>query len=178
MNKIIYTLGHSDRNFKEFIDILSKYSIEVVIDIRRWPSSKRFPHFNRGFMMDGLGQIGIDYIWLGDVLGGYRRIGVDSSMRIIPCFQSEGFNAYALYILESDEASKALERVEEVASDNVAVLICSERYPFRCHRKILADYFTVRGFKTIHLIDLDKTYLHRLSNCAFGFRGRLSYIEI
>ena len=71
----IYTIGHSNRPLDEFIAILTKYKIEAVADIRRFPTSKRFPWYKRENLEIVLKKNGIKYFWLGDLLGGYRKGG-------------------------------------------------------------------------------------------------------
>jgi len=69
----IFTVGHSTRSWPEFLQLLQKYAISLVIDVRAFPSSQRFPHFNREYLARELFGAGISYWWLGRELGGYRR---------------------------------------------------------------------------------------------------------
>ncbi len=75
MVRTIYTIGHSNRSFEEFVKILLSYKISTVIDVRRFPTSKKYPHFERKYLENKLLEHGIKYYWLGELLGGYRDGG-------------------------------------------------------------------------------------------------------
>ncbi|MDI6631705.1 MAG: DUF488 domain-containing protein, partial [Thermoanaerobacteraceae bacterium] len=69
---VIYTVGTSTRSPEEFLALLRRYGIRAVVDVRRFPSSRRYPHFNRAALAAWLGEAGVTYHYLGDKLGGYR----------------------------------------------------------------------------------------------------------
>lgn len=172
---IMYTIGHSNRSFDEFISILKYYSIKIVIDVRRWPSSKKYPHFNLEYLVNNLPKFEIDYVWIED-LGGYRKFNIDvPDYGIAKCFESEGFRAYATYITKREDVKKWLKFIEEIAKACTVVLMCSEKYPWYCHRKILSDYFIAKGFKIIHIIDKNYVIEHKLSKCAKIINNELIY---
>ncbi len=149
--------------------------MDVLIDVRRWPKSKRYPHFNRESLEEILPSYGIEYVW-EEALGGYRRFGRDvEDQGIGRCFESEGFRAYASYMLSSGEAREALERVSRIAGEKTAIIMCAEKLPWRCHRKIISDLLLSRGYSVIHIIDLGHAVEHRLSRCAEIVRGALTY---
>lgn len=173
---LVYTIGHSSRSLEEFLEALLSLGIKLLVDVRRWPSSRRYPHFNRGNLESALSRHGIKYLWVPE-LGGYRRFGVDVEDRgIATCFESEGFRAYATYILTSPTAEEALLRLEELARGSRTAIMCSERVPWRCHRKIIADWLLSRGFRVIHIIELGRLVEHRPTRCAVVEEGRLTYI--
>ncbi len=138
----VYTLGHSTRNIDEFIGLLKHYGIQLVIDVRRWPSSKKFPHFNKEFLDKALERHGIQYIHYPE-LGGYRK---------------EGYAVFA----ESDEFADALKRMIEVINDKTAAILCAERFFWRCHRKYIANKLVELGYTVVHIIDEQQTYEHKL----------------
>ncbi len=176
MRTVVYTVGHSNRSLEEFLDILRKFNIERVIDVRRWPTSK-YKHFCREVLEDALREAGIDYVWIPQ-LGGYRKFGIDvpESLRSYACcFSSEGFRAYAAYITARLDVKRYLVLLEELAREKTSVIMCSERMYFRCHRKILADYLYVRGFNVIHIVSIERVIEHRLSRCARIVNGELAY---
>jgi len=70
----VYTIGHSNRNKESFINLLKKHAIQILVDVRRWPTSKT-EHFRLEYLKEWLPKMGIEYIWLGDRLGGYRKGG-------------------------------------------------------------------------------------------------------
>ncbi|OYT37293.1 MAG: hypothetical protein B6U89_07560 [Desulfurococcales archaeon ex4484_58] len=172
---IVYTIGYGGRSLDELIDLLKRYNVERVVDIRRWVKSIRLPEFSGENLSRILPQYNIDYVWL-DMLGGYRRFGVDiEDYGIANCFESEGFRAYATYITRSPNVKPYLEKLARLVDEKTSVLMCREKIPWRCHRKILSDYLLAKGFKVIHIIDHDKTYIHRLSRCAIIVDGELDY---
>jgi uncharacterized protein (DUF488 family) len=57
----IFTIGHSNRSIEEFLSLLSLYKIEILVDVRRWPMSNKFPHFNSENLSRSLSSIGLKY---------------------------------------------------------------------------------------------------------------------
>ncbi len=129
----VYTLGTSTRSFEEFLGLLSLNGIELVLDVRRFPTS-RFEHFRRGELEGLLREAGIGYIYMGRELGGYRRGGY-------PAFTS------------SDEFRMGIERLEELAMARRVAIVCAERLPWRCHRRFIGFELKRRGWQVIHVID-------------------------
>jgi len=87
----IFTIGHSNRSIEEFLRLLSLYKIKILVDVRRWPMSNKFPHFNSENLSRSLSSIGLKYIWMEN-LGGYRKFGKDiEDFGIAKYFKSEGF---------------------------------------------------------------------------------------
>ncbi len=177
MSKTAYTLGHSNRTINELLKILRKYNIDSIVDVRRWPKSRKHPWFNKEQLEKVLLENNIEYYWMGKELGGYRKLGRDVQKTSgATCFKSEGFRAYALYITNNDIAIKSLEKLEKLALNKKIVILCAEKHPWFCHRKIISDWLTARGFKIIHIIEIDKTIIHKLSKCAKVVNNKLYYI--
>lgn len=174
---VAYTLGHSNRSFDEFLELLRINGVSSIADIRRWPSSSSNPHFNSQYIRLRLKEEGIEYEWLGDRLGGYRKFSKDvKDIGMAGCFRSEGFRAYATYVTNIKEAIDAVFYLANIAKSRKIVVMCSEKIPWRCHRKIVADWLIALGFKVIHIIDENKAILHRLSKCAKVVEGKLTYV--
>jgi uncharacterized protein (DUF488 family) len=112
---------------------------------------------------------GIAELIIEKAYAGARAIGVAR------CFESEGFRAYATYLTLREDVISNLESVESIARSKTATLLCSERMPWRCHRKILADYFLARGFCVLHILEREKVVEHQLSKCAEIVENRLVY---
>jgi len=157
----IYTIGHSNRSVDEFLEILKVFKIQVLVDIRRWPKSMKYPHFNYESLRDVLPRYSIEYVW-EERLGGYRKFG-------------EGFRAYSTYILRSKEAKEALETIDKMARRKAIAIMCAEILPWNCHRKIVSDWFMVKGYEVIHIIGLNNTIKHKLTACADISNGDLTY---
>ncbi len=145
--KTIHTIGHSTRSIKAFIDLLKAHEIELLVDVRRWPSSNRYPHFGREAMEVSLKTEGVDYLWRGD-LGGFRKPRVDS---LNTAWKIGAFRAYADFML-TPEFDRIMQEMDKVASAQLIVIMCAEAVPWRCHRQLLADAFVVRGWSVRHII--------------------------
>ncbi len=172
----VYTIGHSSRSLDELLELLLGHGVQVVVDVRRWPRSRRNPQYNMEELRGRLSESGIEYIWLGSELGGYRKLGVDApDTGAGKCFKSEGFRAYAIYITTSTAAQEALERLAELAGSKLVAIMCSERLPWRCHRKIISDWLIARGFRVLHIIDREHVVEHKLTKCAEVVDGKLVY---
>jgi len=137
--KKIYTLGTNRRNEEDFIEILFAYQIQNLIDVRRFPKSK-IPIFIRETLEPLLHREGIEYYFLGAELGGFRK---------------GGYIAYTL----SDEFIKGVTLLESIALKKTSVIICAERFPWKCHRKWIARELHKRGWEVEHIIDKGKVWI-------------------
>jgi uncharacterized protein (DUF488 family) len=143
---IIYTLGSSNRSPGEFRGLLEAFAIQVVVDVRRFPTS-RFEHFKQENLAALLRENGIGYLYLGAELGGYRRGGYESFMA-------------------SEQFTDGLERLEEAAKTRKAVILCSERLPWRCHRRFISRQLMQRGWRVGHVIDEKRSWEQKLQVAA------------
>jgi len=137
--KKIYTLGTNRRNEEDFIEILFAYQIQNLIDVRRFPKSK-IPIFTRETLEPLLHREGIEYYFLGAELGGFRK---------------GGYIAYTL----SDEFIKGVTLLESIALKKTSVIICAERFPWKCHRKWITRELHKRGWEVEHIIDKGKVWI-------------------
>lgn len=135
----IYTLGTSTRSEEEFFDILILFGIKNIIDVRRYPRSKRFPYFEKETLSKSAKNRGFEYYWLGDKLGGFRKGGYKSYIN------SDGFN-------------RGINELEQIGTLLPSVIICAERFPWKCHRRYISDSLTQRGWDVIHIIDEKRTW--------------------
>jgi uncharacterized protein (DUF488 family) len=131
--KIIFTLGTSNRTLEEFVDLLRTNLIEMVVDVRSFPTSK-FPHFKKESLLQCLGEEGLGYYYLGKELGGYRK---------------GGYEAYT----QTLEYLVGLELLERMASRCRCAIVCAERLPWRCHRRFIGHSLQERGWKVVHIIE-------------------------
>lgn len=146
--KTIHTIGHSTRTMEIFTALLHGHAIDLVIDVRRWPASKRNPQFNREALAASLRENDIDYLWRGD-LGGFRKPTPDSRNT---AWQVGAFRAYADFMLTA-EFETILKEMEALADAKRAAFMCAEAVPWRCHRQLLADAFLVHGWFVRHIMD-------------------------
>lgn len=140
---MIYTIGHSTRSIDEFIDLLKQYNIALIVDVRRFPGSKKYPHFNRENLVKVLGEHSIKYFWLGELLGGFRK---------------GGYEAYT----ETEEFRKGIENLIQIMKQGTIAVMCAEIVWFRCHRRYISDKLVQLGYEVVHIIDGKRTYVHKL----------------
>lgn len=146
--KTIHTIGHSTRAIEVFLALLHAHEIQLLIDVRRWPASKRHPHFNREALAVALHASDIEYLWRGD-LGGFRKPAPDSPNN---AWQVGAFRAYADFMLTPDFVAIMAE-LEPIAEQQRIALMCAEAVPWQCHRQLLADAFLVRGWNVLHIME-------------------------
>jgi len=137
-NSYIYTLGTDLRSAEDFIEILLAYEIRAVIDVRSFPKS-RMSHFSKDPLTELLKSNGIAYHFFGKELGGFRKGG------------------YAAYVT-TEEFSNGVGMIESVAEETVSVIICSEKFPWKCHRKWISRELQRRGWSVEHIIDKGKVW--------------------
>lgn len=153
----VYTVGHSQRPLEEFILLLKGHAIGCLIDVRARPESRRHPHFSRQLLGSVLGNEGIDYRWEGRDLGGLRSPYPCSPNRAL----HGGMQAYADH-MHSAEFRAAIDRALTLAATAPTALMCAERDPMQCHRRLIADHLTLRGVRVLHLIEDHRTVVHQL----------------
>lgn len=146
--RVVHTIGHSTRTTEVFVDLLRVHDIHLVLDIRRWPMSKRHPHFNREALANALKGRGIEYLSRQD-LGGFRKPAADS---LNTAWRVGSFRAYADFMLTA-EFAKIMSEVEPIAVKQRTAFMCAEALPWQCHRQLLADAFLVHGWHVRHIFD-------------------------
>jgi uncharacterized protein (DUF488 family) len=168
----LYSIGHSNRGSETFLTLLQDHGIKYLADIRSYPSSKRNPHFNQTNLQHALSKDGISYTWLPE-LGGLRRTGLGNSSPHV-ALKSPGFRNYADY-MATEPFLGGVDKLRSLASLNPTCFMCAETLPQRCHRSLLADYLLLMGLETIHILDNQRTVLHKLSSLATVIESRLIY---
>ncbi|MCD6583658.1 MAG: DUF488 domain-containing protein [Candidatus Omnitrophica bacterium] len=135
MVREVYSLGTSNRTQEAFLKIIKKFHIQRIVDVRRFPTS-RFIHFKAPNLKEILNQENIEYVYMGDVLGGYRK---------------EGYRNY----LHTEAFLLGLRKLKKLALEKRTCILCCERLYFRCHRRFITK--ALRGnFRIIHIIEEDK----------------------
>jgi uncharacterized protein (DUF488 family) len=146
--RAIHTIGHSTRTIEALIELLNAHAIEMLIDVRRWPGSRRHPQFSREALSASLKAEGIKYLWRGD-LGGFRKPAPNS---VNAAWKVATFRAYADFML-TQEFATIMDEMTAVAANCRIALMCAEAVPWHCHRQLLADAFLVRGWSVHHIMD-------------------------
>jgi uncharacterized protein (DUF488 family) len=166
----IWTIGHSTRTADEFLHVLHAHGIEVVADVRRFPGSRRHPHFGSAALMERLGEEGIDYAWLSH-LGGRRR--GDATEEHLG-WRNPSFRAYAAYTWTEDFAF-GLEELLHIAAGRRVSVMCSELLWWRCHRALIADVLRFLGIEVIHIASEGPGKVHPYTSPARIRDGDLVY---
>lgn len=165
----IHTIGHSTRCIEDFVGLLKSHGVELVVDVRRWPASKRHPHFRREALADTLSHQQIAYVWREE-LGGFRKPSTDSQNT---AWKVDTFRAYADFML-TPGFKKIMQEMEQLVTSKRIAIMCAEAVPWRCHRQLLADAFLVRGFSVRHIMD-DGCHEHRLPPFAISKGTQIFY---
>jgi len=166
----IWTIGHSTRRIEEFIDALKSFEIALLVDVRSFPGSRRYPHFNKEDLKTSLSESGIDYLHLPE-LGGRRRVRPDS--RNVG-WRNEAFRGYADY-METDSFHEGVDRLLGLARDRTTAIMCSEAVWWRCHRSLISDYLKANSVEVNHIMAAGKSEAHPFTSAARIVDGRLSY---
>jgi len=143
----ILTMGHSTLPIEDFLHILEESGGPRVVDVRSIPHSRHNPQFEQRALISALAKARIPYHWM-PMLGGLRPAMPDS---VNAGWHNRSFRGYADY-MQTDEFAGALEELIALASVAPVCLLCAEAVPWRCHRSLVADALTARGFDVEHIL--------------------------
>jgi uncharacterized protein (DUF488 family) len=167
----IYTVGHSTRSLEELVALLQNAGVRELVDVRRYPQSRRHPHFDGAALGPSLVVRQIAYTH-EPALGGFRRSRADSPNR---GWTHAGFAGYADHMASPAFAS-ALARTRQRARERPLCLMCAEAQWWRCHRRLISDALLVRGSRVLHLGLGPQPSSHELTSFAvLGADHALTY---
>jgi uncharacterized protein (DUF488 family) len=166
----IRTIGHSNRTLEQFTELLTSHQIELLADVRRFPGSRRLPHFNQENLCESLPRIGIEYLHFPE-LGGRRKVHPDSPNTV---WRNEAFRGYADFMM-TPEFRAGIERLLKHADEKRTAYMCSEALWWLCHRSMISDYLKATGHEVIHILSATKTEVHPFTSAARIVDGKLSY---
>jgi len=169
-SRTIWTVGHSTRSADEFNQLLLAHAITALVDVRSFPGSRRYPHFNKSELSRALESVGILYSH-NPKLGGRRR---PSPHPKNTAWKNASFRAYADHI-ETEEFAQGIEELLEIAKLKRTAVMCAEALWWRCHRSLIADFLKAKGLTVIHILDSRKTEEHPYTAAARIVEGELSY---
>jgi uncharacterized protein (DUF488 family) len=154
----IRTVGHGTRTVGELASLLNSAGVTTVVDVRRYPTGRRQPHFAKERLLVDLPALGIAYESWSEELGGRRRAQASAPST---SWRNPSFAAYAAYTKEP-VFRMALAELERRADQGEAIAImCAETLWWRCHRRLIADALVHDGFAVRHLIETPPGKLHR-----------------
>jgi len=166
----ILTVGHSTRPLAEFLAMLAAAGVEMLVDVRTVPRSRRNPQFAREALPAALREAGIGYEHLR-ALGGLRRSRPDS---VNTAWRNDAFRGYADH-MQTEEFEAGLARLLEIARHARTAIMCAEAVPWRCHRSLIADALVARGVPVEHVLSSARRGPHRLTAWARVDGTRVTY---
>ncbi|HEY3567772.1 MAG TPA: DUF488 domain-containing protein [Thermoanaerobaculia bacterium] len=167
----VFTVGHSTRPIEDLLALLSEHGVQTLVDVRRFPGSRRHPQYSRDALAASLAAAGIQYVHEPG-LGGRRAARPDSPHT---AWRVDAFRGYADY-METPEFQAALERLIQRASEETVAILCAEAVPWRCHRRLISDALVARGVQVMHILSPGRANPHELdSNARLLPGGRLLY---
>ncbi len=142
----IYTIGHSNHSIEFFIELLRRFDIEVLVDVRSYPYSKYVPHFNRENLNPVLEDAGIEYVYMGNLLGGLYTLGKRKEL-----LKPDGKIDWKK-VREQDFFKEGMDKLIKLAEDRTVAVMCAEENPLRCHRFFLISPALVeQGVEVLHI---------------------------
>jgi uncharacterized protein (DUF488 family) len=156
-----FTIGHSTRSVQDFISLLLSHQIDLVVDVRTVPRSRRNPQFNRETLPQSLQEAEIGYEHVA-ALGGFRRPSPHSSNA---GWRNASFRGYADY-MQTAAFAAAIESLAERAQRQRLAVMCAEAVPWRCHRSLIADALATRGIRVEEIISATRTQTHAMTSFA------------
>lgn len=156
----VWTIGHWTCPPSVVLDTLETAEIDMLVDVRKMPGSRRSPQFDADAMPSWLQEAGIDYLHSTD-LGGRRPKQKDVDPSLNAGWRNAGFRNYADYTLKP-EFEAGLERLTGLATDRHVIIMCGEPMPWRCHRLLIANTLTARGWTVVHLMNNAEPRRHEL----------------
>ena len=166
----LWTVGHSTLAIEDFIGLLQAFEIQVLVDVRSFPGSRRYPQFNKENLRSSLAAAEIEYLHLPE-LGGRRRARPDS---LNMAWRNESFRGYADY-METNGFGQGISTLREIAMHGRTAIMCAESLWWRCHRSLISDYLKASDVEVTHIMAEGKSEAHPFTSAARIVDGQLSY---
>jgi uncharacterized protein (DUF488 family) len=167
----LFTIGHSNHPWELFAELLTQHQIEALVDIRRFPGSRKHPHFNKENFAQALPALGVQYHWFESLGGRRQKKNEDSVNRGL---HNDAFRNFADYML-TDEFRGAIGELSKIAEAQRTAIMCSEGLFWRCHRRLISDYLTANGVTVQHIMPNGKLQSHGLTNGAKVDGSKVTY---
>ena len=167
---LIFTVGHSTRSLDELVEILRAHGVERLVDVRTIPRSRHNPQFNRESLSKALHNRRLSYRHM-KALGGLRHARADS---INTGWRNASFRGFADY-MQTPAFEEAVEKLIELAEQKPTAIMCAEAVPWRCHRSLIADALTVRGYEVRDLMSATNAKRHTLMPMAKVHGRQVTY---
>jgi uncharacterized protein (DUF488 family) len=169
-NPRIFTIGHSTRKIKEFLELLDSKKLKFLIDVRTVPKSRHNPQYNEKRLEKTLNRHGIQYLHM-EGLGGFRHTNKNS---VNKGWRNSSFRGYADY-MQTPEFKKNLKHLIALSKRKRLVIMCAEAVPWRCHRSLIADALLVYGYPAEEIISKNSQRIHKLTPFAKVSGKKITY---
>lgn len=166
----IFTIGHSTHQINEFVELLEAHGVKEIVDVRSIPMSGYNPQFNSDVLKESLRRVHIKYKHLKK-LGGLRHTKKDS---INLGWRNISFRGFADH-MASLEFEEGLEALQKIAHARETAIMCAEAVPWRCHRSLIADALTKKGWLVRDIMSCTSVPKHRLTSFLQVRKGKLTY---
>ncbi len=167
---IIFTVGHSTRTLDELVEILRAHGVERLVDVRTIPRSRHNPQFNRETLSKALHHRHLSYRHM-KTLGGLRHARPDSTNT---GWRNASFRGFADY-MQTPAFGEALEKLLKLAEQKPTAIMCAEAVPWRCHRSLIADALTARGYRVRDIMSATSAKPHALMTMARVHDQQVTY---
>lgn len=161
MATTVYTIGHSTHPIDEFLEMLSTFQIEQLVDVRSIPGSRHNPQYNETELQSYLQKHDIDYVHMKE-LGGLRHTTKTS---INTAWKNASFRGFADY-MQTEAFQKGIERLIELAQSKSTAIMCAEAVPWRCHRSLIGDALLARNVGVVDILSKNTSKPHKLTPWA------------
>ncbi|SFH63094.1 DUF488 domain-containing protein [Planctomicrobium piriforme] len=172
-NVELFTIGHSNQPLEDFLDLLKQHQITALVDIRRFPGSRAFPQFNQETLSTALRDHGIEYHWF-ESLGGRRPASKSAGPSPNLGLKNPSFRNYADYMATGDFQT-GIEALSKIAAAKKTAIMCSESVFWRCHRRLVSDFWTAQGGLIQHIFSSGEIKPHQMTEGAKINQGTVTY---
>lgn len=167
----LFTIGHSTHPLDRFLALLVQHGMEALVDIRRFPGSRKHPQFGQNSLAAALRKSGVEYRWL-EALGGRRHQQQDDSPNL--GLENKGFRSYADYML-TDEFREGVDELLEIARQKRTAIMCAEGLFWHCHRRLVSDFLIANDVIVQHIMPTGDLRPHTLTKSAVIGGGQVTY---
>lgn len=173
MTPEIFSIGHWNYSLEQLSGLLDQHQIDSLVDIRRFPGSRKFPHLNQQGLSAALQDSEKQYNWL-ESLGGRRRSPKGGAASRNPGLRNISFRNYADYML-TNEFRQGVDTLLEIADHTRTAMMCAEAMFWRCHRRLVSDYLLTKGIVVQHIMPSGNLHAHTMTDDAKVVAGELTY---
>jgi uncharacterized protein (DUF488 family) len=149
----VFTVGHGTRPLEELVETLRRAEVATLVDVRRFPGSRRNPQFNQGPLAEAAAEAGIAYRHAIE-LGG--RLSGEPGEERFACLREAAFRSYAARMT----TAAWQEALAEALGEPAPCFLCAETLWWRCHRRLIAELLAARAHDVTHLIGPEESHAH------------------